>query len=117
MEYLFLLYLNPEETPMSACVQAVRNHWAIMDDATAAGVFRSASPLQPSPGTVIRRSDGGDLSMTDGPFAETKEVLAGYYVLDCADPEEARKWGSRLASTGRIRAVEIRPQAPVPARL
>lgn len=119
MEYLFLLYLHPEETPVTGeqRVKAVRDHWAIMDDATAAGVYRGASPVQPSAATVIRRSNGGDLSMTDGPFAETKEVLGGYYVIDCADAEEAQKWGSRLARTGRIRVVEVRPLAPVPPRV
>ena len=49
--------------------------------------------------------------VTDGPFAETKEQLAGYYILDCEDLDEALAWAARIptACAGKIGCVEVRP--------
>jgi hypothetical protein len=60
--------------------------------------------------TTVRVRNGGS-EVTDGPFAETKEALGGFYVLDCKDLEEATELGAQIAaaSTG---AVELRPAAP-----
>jgi hypothetical protein len=73
-----------------------------------AGVFVSGEGLQPT-GTArtVRRRDGVPLH-TDGPFAETREQLGGYYLLDCADFDAAMRWAERIpvpASGG----VEVRP--------
>ena len=53
----------------------------------------------------------GETEITDGPFAVTKEVLAGYYVLDCADLDEALKQAARLP-VARWGTVEVRPVMP-----
>jgi hypothetical protein len=60
--------------------------------------------------TSVRVRDG-ETEITDGPFAVTKEVLAGYYVLDCADLDEALKVAARLPAT-RWGTVEVRPAMP-----
>ncbi len=57
------------------------------------------------------RVRAGETEITDGPFAETKEVLAGYYVLDCADLDEAIKQAARLPMAG-WGTVEVRPVMP-----
>ena len=73
-----------------------------------AGVFVSGEGLQPTAtARTVRMRDGAPLR-TDGPFAETREQLGGYYLLDCADIEEAMRWAERIpvpASGG----VEVRP--------
>ena len=73
-----------------------------------AGVFVSGEGLQPTAtARTVRMRDGAPLR-TDGPFAETREQLGGYYLLDCADIEEATRWAERIpvpASGG----VEVRP--------
>jgi hypothetical protein len=51
---------------------------------------------------------GGDVITTDGPFAETKEALGGFYLLDCADLDEAVRWAQQIPAAWRGR-VEIRP--------
>ena len=73
-----------------------------------AGVFVSGEGLQPSAtARTVRMRDGAPLH-TDGPFAETREQLGGYYLLECADLDEAMRWAERIpvpASGG----VEVRP--------
>jgi hypothetical protein len=61
--------------------------------------------------TTVRVRDG-ETELTDGPFAVTKEVLAGYYVLDCGDLDEALKQAARLP-LARYGSVEVRPIMPV----
>jgi hypothetical protein len=70
-----------------------------------------AEPLMPtSTATTVRHKDG-KLVVTDGPFAETKEQLAGYYILDCENLDEAIDWAGRIPTEcgGREGSVEIRP--------
>jgi hypothetical protein len=54
---------------------------------------------------------GGQVLLTDGPFAETKEQLAGYYILDCKDLDEALEWAAKIltACQGAAGYVEVRP--------
>jgi hypothetical protein len=67
--------------------------------------------------TTIRHRDGRAVTL-DGPFAETKEQLAGYYILDCKDLDEAIEWGKRIPSAckGAEGCIEIRPVAELPKR-
>lgn len=78
---------------------------------TAATVLRGGAALYPtSSATVVRVKGGrgGETVVSDGPFAETAEVLTGFYLLDCADLDEAIRWAARIpaAWTG---TVEVRP--------
>ena len=73
-----------------------------------AGVYQAGAGLLPTDtATTVRMRDGARL-VTDGPFAETKEQLGGYYILDCADLDEALSWAERIPSAGRG-SVEVRP--------
>jgi len=82
---------------------------------TAAAVIRGGAALYPtSTATTVRVTGGkgGDVLSTDGPYAETKEVLTGFYLLDCADLDEAVSRAAQIpaAWTG---AVEVRPVIPM----
>jgi hypothetical protein len=84
----------------------------------AEGIFLAADPLQPTAtATTIRREDGKP-TVLDGPFAETKEQLAGYYFLDCNDLDEAIEWAAQIPTgcKGGEGCIEIRPLAEIPAR-
>jgi hypothetical protein len=73
-----------------------------------AGVHLGGEGLQPSStATTVRIQTDADPIVTDGPFAETKEQLAGYYLLDCRDLDEALAWAKRIPMPGGT--VEVRP--------
>jgi hypothetical protein len=75
---------------------------------TEAGVFVAGEALtESSTATTLRITDSGERVVTDGPFAETKEQLGGFYLLDCKNLDEAIEWARRLPMTQG--AVEIRP--------
>jgi hypothetical protein len=77
-------------------------------DAIDAGVHLGGEGLQPSStATTVRIQESGDPIVSDGPFAETKEQLGGYYLLDCKDLDEALAWAKRIPLPGG--AVEVRP--------
>lgn len=75
-----------------------------------AGVLRSADVLQPSLGTTTVTHHEGDLRVQDGPFAETKEALAGIFLIDVPDLDAAIDWAGQCPGA-RWGAVEIRPVA------
>jgi hypothetical protein len=84
--------------------------------ATAAGVMRGGEKLHPvtmSTTITVAGGKGGDVMLTDGPYAEAKEVLGGYFVLETADLDEAIAWAAQLPLTWRGGKVELRPVAPV----
>jgi hypothetical protein len=73
-----------------------------------AGVHLGGEGLQPSStATTVRIPASGDPIVSDGPFAETKEQLGGYYLLDCSDLDDALGWAKRIPMPGGT--VEVRP--------
>jgi len=78
----------------------------------AAGVIAGGEALQPtSTATTIQvqgGAKGGDVVTTDGPFAETKETLGGFYLLDCKDLDEAISWAAQIPGAWHGK-VEVRP--------
>ncbi len=77
-------------------------------DLAAAGVLRGGSELKPtSTATTVRVRDGRTLT-TDGPFAETKEQLGGFYLVECANLDEAIDWAAKIPNVANG-TVEIRP--------
>ena len=85
---------------------------AFGETAGAAGVIGGGEALQPpNTATTIHvkgGAKGGDLVTADGPFAETKEVLGGFYLLDCKDLDEALGWAAQIPGAWYGR-VEVRP--------
>jgi hypothetical protein len=116
MQYMFLLYsdsLNQSLAP-EEMARRMERHLSIMSDANARGVLRGCSPLQPVSTAVTVRPANGKLRVSDGPFAETKEALGGFYLIDCNNPDEAKYWAGRLAGTGCATAVEFRALLDMP---
>jgi hypothetical protein len=77
-----------------------------------AGLLVSVQPLRSVESATSVRVRDGQTEITDGPFAVTKEVLVGYYILDCADLDEALKQAERIP-LARYGTVEVRPFLPV----
>src|SRR5689334_2768524 len=109
-QYLLALYrdysvpIPPEQT---------RQVWAdvnaLGDRLTEAGafVFQGGMNGGPESATVVRQS-GGDFLITDGPYTETKEHLAGFWIIDAADLDEALEW-AKLTTAAQQRPIEVRP--------
>jgi hypothetical protein len=73
-----------------------------------AGVISGGDELAPTRDATTVRVREGQTLVTDGPYAEAKEALGGYYLLDCGSMEEALEWASRIPGAG-YGAVEVRP--------
>ena len=121
MRYMLLIYGRETDHAEASAhdIERLRAaHWAVMDETKAKGLFQAAEPLQPTATATTIRIEGGKPLVLDGPFAETKEQLAGYYILDCRDLDEAIAWASRIPTSckGGEGCVEIRPIADLPAR-
>jgi hypothetical protein len=109
-QYLLALYrdyaapIPPEQT---------RQVWAdvnaLGDKLTDAGAFVFQGGLDggPETATVVRQADG-DFLITDGPYTETKEHLAGFWIIDAADLDAALEW-AKLTAAAQQRAIEVRP--------
>jgi hypothetical protein len=121
MRYMFLIYSqekNGERSPEA--IEALKSaHRSVMEDAAAKGVLLGLAGLKPtSLASTVRVKDGRPITL-DGPFAETKEQLAGYYILECKDLDEALVWAARIptACKGGEGCIEVRPVADIPKPL
>jgi hypothetical protein len=114
MRYIMLVYTQEtemEEASPEEMSKVFAGHVAVQQETQRRGIFRAADPLKyTSTATTVRLKDGKTL-VTDGPFAETKEQLAGYYILDCADLDEALEWAAKIPTGcgGSTGCVEVRP--------
>ena len=111
MRYIFLIY-SRETDPASISAeedQAIRTqHRGVQDEAGRKGVLHAAQPLQrTNTATTVRMQDGKPL-IVDGPFAETKEQLAGFYLLDARDLNEAIQLAGKIPPA-RYGSIEVRP--------
>ena len=109
MKYIALIYSSEaeEQAPERATMHA--DYGTYTQDLIKAGVMSSGAALQPSStATTIRVRDGKTLT-TDGPFAETREQLGGYYVLDCKNLDEAIQWASKIPGA-HWGSIEVRPE-------
>jgi hypothetical protein len=114
MRYLLLIYepagTDPTAVPPEQWRQVMEEYNRFTDEVRQRGVMEGGEALQPTTtATTVRvRSDG--TLVTDGPFAETKEVLGGYYLLNCRDLDEAIELAGKIPSA-RWGSIEIRPIA------
>lgn len=117
MQYLLLVYIDPalaekmspEEfgTHMRGCLQHA-------DEMTKQGTLLAFQQLEPPAAAKTVRTRGGRTSILDGPFAETKEVLAGYNLVEADSPEEALRMAQEFPWT-RYGSIEVRPVADIGA--
>ena len=111
MKYLAIIY-NDESLYIDATPEQIGEifaaHGAFGEAATKAGVFVGGEGLEGSNTATLVRVRDGERMLTDGPFAETKEQIGGYYLLECKDLDDALNWAAQIpeAKTGSI---EVRP--------
>ena len=110
MRYLCLIYLDEQELaaiPPQAASDLNAAHWAVNDQMKSTGNFRAAEALSPAGSTKTVRVRNGKLMVRDGPFAEAKEMVAGFYFLEARDLEEATALAARIPSAA-IGSIEVR---------
>jgi hypothetical protein len=120
MRYMFLIYSQETAGDLTSDeIESVyRGHAAVLEDSARKGVLLAAERLKPTASATTVRVEGGKALVTDGPFAETKEQLAGYYILECTDLDDAMEWAARIPTTcrGGSGCIEIRPIDNLPGR-
>lgn len=112
MRYMMLIYSHEDDAATRDQLQAVAaQHGALIAETTRRGILRAADPLEASATATTVRVENGNVLITDGPFAETKEQLAGYYILDCENLDEALEWAAKIptACQGATGCIEVRP--------
>jgi hypothetical protein len=119
MRYMMLIYSQEVEATPEELRAVAASHRTVMDETNRRGMFRAADPLEPSATATTVRVQDGKVLLTDGPFAETKEQLAGYYILDCQDLDEAIAWAAKIptACQGGAGCIEVRPIREIPKPL
>ena len=108
MRYLLLIYTDEKKHPMTEAELACKldEHRKLNRDL--ASQLLAAEPLQPiATATSVRVREGKTL-VTDGPFAETKEQLGGFYMIEAKDLDEAIAWAARIPNA-REGTIEVRP--------
>lgn len=112
MRYMMLIH-HDEAALANAPQKELWADYAAFNEALAkAGAGMSAGErLQPASAATTIRTDDGKTEVLDGPYADTKEQLAGYFLIDVADLDEAIAWARRCPSS-RYGSIEIRPLAP-----
>jgi hypothetical protein len=111
MQYLLLIYASEAEEgamPEADMNALLAEYGAFSQSIVASGAFKAGDRLQPSStATTVRVRDGKTLT-TDGPFAETREQLGGYYLIAAKDLDEALSVAARIPSA-RYGSIEVRP--------
>jgi hypothetical protein len=118
MRYLLLIYgaeMDPQSMSQEEFKAVMDAYYDYTDEVVKAGVVRASEALLPSPSATTVRVRDGERLLTDGPFAETKEQLGGFYMVECNTLDEAIEWAAKIpgAKTGSI---EVRPVMDIPPR-
>ena len=113
MEYMLLIYGNERERASISEAQrgeVFGEYRAFTDAIVKSGHFKAGAPLQPTSTATTVRVKGGKTVTTDGPFAETREQLGGFYFVEAKDLDEALALAARIPSA-RDGSIEVRPVA------
>jgi hypothetical protein len=111
MQYLLLIYSNENDDPQPGTPAGDKLFNAYMqfsEDVEKSKALLGCNALQPVATATTVRLRNGKRVTTDGPFAETKEQLGGYYLLECKDLDEALAWAAKVPSAA-YGSVEVRP--------
>jgi hypothetical protein len=113
MLYMLTLYWNPNSSPVDG-ETALGFHLEFAKELREKNKYIISEALAgPDTAKTFRPGEGSALR-TDGPFIETKEALAGFYIIDCDTEDEAASYAKRLVSGSGLGAVEVRPVAHLP---
>jgi hypothetical protein len=111
MQYMLLIYTDPMQMPpvgSAEISQLLAGYRKATDTYKADKVWLAGDALQAADTATTVRLRGGKVQTMDGPFIETKEVLAGYYLLDCEDLDAAIKYAAMIPGAANG-AIEVRP--------
>ncbi len=109
-QYMLLIYNPADSEPTPEQMREIGSRYDTYTQSLQdAGVLVGGDALERADTATTVRERDGQTQFTDGPFAETKEVLAGYYLIDCPDLDTALDHASRLPAVGFGGSVEVRP--------
>lgn len=111
MKYIALIYSNEAAAPVPGSEEfgkLISEYQAATKTFVDDGVLVAGDPLESVNTATTLRSRGGDLDSTDGPFAETKEQLGGYYIFECDNLDDALKYAAMIPSV-KYGSIEVRP--------
>jgi len=111
MKYLLMIYGNEagmQSAKKADIDQMMAAYGAYTEALSKAGVMVDGNRLQPSTSATTVRTSGGKTNVLDGPYAETKEQLGGYYMIDVPDLDAALSWAARCPGAS-VGAIEVRP--------
>ena len=116
-EYMLLIYEDPTRSPAPESPEAMAEfaeYGTFTEEIRGNGQFVSGAPLQfTDTATTVRINGTGEAVLSDGPFADTKEWLAGYYVLNCSDLDTAMQQAAKIPAA-RHGSIEVRPVMEIP---
>jgi hypothetical protein len=113
MKYMLLIYMNENALTETERQECYEKSLELAHDLDAKGQFLATAPLHPvATAACVRVRDGKTLT-TDGPFAETREQLGGFFLVDAANRDEALRIAARLPGA-RAGTVEVRPVVEIP---
>ena len=95
--------------------QMMKEYGEYTQTVQSAGVMAGGDALEPTSTATTVRTRNGEISTTDGPFAETKEQLGGYYVFNVKDLDEAIEWASKIPGA-KYGSIEVRPIWEIPGQ-
>jgi hypothetical protein len=107
-QYMLLLYADEDPQEQEARWAELPLWDELTDSLREAGLWVANAPLHPTETATTVRARNGETQITDGPFAMTKEVLVGYFLLECPDLDMALEQAARMP-LARYGSVEVRP--------
>ena len=107
MQYMALIY-SADGTEAGYNGDLMADYYAFGNAAKEAGVMVTGDALMPTAQASSLTVRDGKTTVTDGPFAETKETLGGYYLLECKDLDKAIEWAAKIP-TAKYGTIEVRP--------
>jgi hypothetical protein len=113
VKYMLLIYLTEDAMNESERDACFKDSTQLAHDLKASGHYIGCNPLHPVSEAASVRIRSGKLAVTDGPFAETREHLGGYFLIEAADRDEAVRIAQRIPGA-RYGTVEVRPVLEIP---
>jgi hypothetical protein len=116
MQYILLIYLNEAEAAKRSAEEHAKNfndYMSFSKSIRESGHFKGGEPLEPVSTATTVRVKGDKIIRTDGPFAETREQLGGFYMIEAKDLDEAVSIAARIPDA-RGGSIEVRPVMQIP---
>jgi hypothetical protein len=115
MQYMLMCCCDEKmwtQLPDNEKHRIMQEYGALIQSLVTSGQFRGGGQLCSTSSATTVRMKGGKLALTDGPFAETKEQLGGYHLVECRDLDEALSIAARIPTLSAGGAIEVRPLEP-----